>query len=421
MSFSLTTVVPLSTAQIFSTVSSLIVPPNHNNIPYIEHSLRELKIHGRSQATSANITTHITSTLIRAFVLRPPSETAKVEALTIIANALVLNSELLDSFDPNQYSLVNIILSDYNDTHNETNLYLYGRLLFLFTFKGFPLNLKHDCFQIIHAKLTGDIRSAPVSATIELLKFIFNLLHHPRYMTFLHSIELKSQIFTSLLALLDSDSSINKDLFNVLSLFSSSYWSTSVPNMASYEADYDVSSNSSKTFPTFSALSSNILISHFDSILSFISNQNSSIFIDLTPALTCLYNLTASIPRQYHHLLMSRLNDTTLKTHLIFEASLSQETSNLVYDIYALLLNNDTDLLTVTLGVSFTSQRQCASRKNSEFSIFEDDYIFSRRHSTATAYTGELTTVSGLSEREKEEEVEKLFRVFERLNMFTDM
>lgn len=347
-------------------------------------------------------------------MLKPPSETAKVQALTIIANALVLNSELLDSFDPNQYSLVNIILSDYNDTHNETNLYLYGRLLFLFTFKGFPLNLKHDCFQIILAKLTGDMRSAPVSATIELLKFIFNLLHHPRYMTFLHSIELKSQIFTSLLALLDSDSSINKDLLNVLSLFSSSYWSTS------YEEGYDASSNSSKTFPTFSALSSNTFILHFDSILSFISNQNSSIFIDLTPALTCLYNLTASIPRKHHHLLLSRLNDTTLKTHLIFEASLSPETSNLVYDIYALLLNNDTDLLTVTLGVSFTNQRQCTSRKNSEFSIFEDDYIFSRRHSTATAHTGELTTVSGLSEREKEEEVEKLFRVFERLNMFTD-
>jgi hypothetical protein len=393
-----------------------------------------LKQHGRSQAVSVHITTYITSTLIRSFVLKPPSETAKLQALTIIANALVLNSELLESFDPNQFGLVNIVLSDYNSTHDDTNLYLYGRLLFLFTFKGFLLNLKHDCFEIIQAKLARSSRSASYPATIELLKFIFNLLHHPNYLTLLHSIELKSEIFLSLLALLDSDSPINKDLLNVLSLFSSSYWSTPmhsrVPNKNKHDKNNTNLRRIRKAITTTSCWSSatiensayspTSLFIHFDSILSFINNQNSSIFVDLTPALTCLHNLTRSIPIKHHHLLLARLNNATLKNHLIFEASLSPETSNLVYEIYALLLNNDTELLAATLGISFTNQRLAASRKNSEFSIFEDDYIFSRRQSTATTNTNESGLSSRLSEREKEEEAEKLFRVFERLNMFTD-
>lgn len=433
---SATTTAPLSTAQISSIISSLLLPPRYDNIPYIEHSLRELKQHGRSQATSANITTYITSTLIRSFVVKPPSQTAKIQALTIIANALVLNSELLESFDPNQFGLVNIVLSDYNNTYDDTSLYLYGRLLFLFTFKGYPLNLKHDCFQIIQPKLIRSLHSTSHQATIELLKFIFNLLHHPSYLTLLHSIELKTEIFSSLLALLEPDNPINKDLLNVLSLFSSSYWNTPIHSIVPATNNRGKNSTSLKRIRKAITITScwsnatieestyppNSLFIYFDSILSFIYNQNSSIFVDLTPALTCLYNLIRPISSNHYHLLLARLDNETLKNHLVFEASLSPETSNLVYEIYALLLNNDSELLTAMLGISFTNQRLAATRKNSEFSIFEEDYIFSRRHSAATTYTNEsgLASLPGLSEREKEEEAEKLFRVFERLNMFTD-
>ena len=137
------------------------------------------------------LTQQTTDALINNFILPQISQRTTIEALTIIANALVLNPALLSSFDP--LPVFSLVLNNYAKSNlSPKENYLLGRLLFLFTFNGCHLSdsLLSSCIDTIDSKtslvlenvhaLTSVISLNPLIrlSFIELMKFVFNLIHH---------------------------------------------------------------------------------------------------------------------------------------------------------------------------------------------------------------------------------------------------
>lgn len=157
----------------------------------IEIQLHRLKTLGRDSAVSNILTNDVLDNLVNRFVLPQISRRTTIEALTIVANALVLNNALLATFDP--LPAFPLVLSEYSKPALPLKEnYLLGRLLFLFTFNGMdlPPEILTDCIKAIQFKtpiilenvhaLTSVVAFNRLirQAFIELMKFTFNLIHH---------------------------------------------------------------------------------------------------------------------------------------------------------------------------------------------------------------------------------------------------
>lgn len=127
--------------------------------------------------------------VLRQFVFVYDLET-RYEAYTILANALLLNESLLNSFDPASY--VGTVLTDLAGRRSvsgklhalqDDKTVLLLRLLFLFTLKGVQSIKSHvmACLNMISTRIYAIERNGiPKSQAwvIELLKVLFNLLHN---------------------------------------------------------------------------------------------------------------------------------------------------------------------------------------------------------------------------------------------------
>lgn len=156
----------------------------------IEVQLHRLKALGRDATMSSYLTPDIADSIVEKFILPNISERTTNEGLTIIANGLVLNTSLLVSWDPSK--AFPLVLTEYSKpNHSIKETYLLGRLLFLFTYNGEPLSdsLLTKSIEIIDQKMdkvvdnvhaltsTVALNTMLRLAFIELLKFIFNLVH----------------------------------------------------------------------------------------------------------------------------------------------------------------------------------------------------------------------------------------------------
>jgi hypothetical protein len=167
--------------------------------------LTQFKVLGREPAISNQLTPAILDAITRKFVLpqdesvsivsipREPTTTI-VEGLTIIANALVINNNLLKEWHPDP-QLFSYVLQLYNKMNVQEGdlrkVYLFGRVLFLITFDGLSVytSSQSDLIEkstiVIDAKMCQfewlDLNDQmPKLAFIELLKFFFNVVHfHP--------------------------------------------------------------------------------------------------------------------------------------------------------------------------------------------------------------------------------------------------
>lgn len=157
----------------------------------LEVQLRTLKSLGRDPDISKMITADVTNDLINKIILTKLSKRSTTEALTIIANGLVLNNSLLSTFDP--LPVFEFVLHEYSKPGLPLKEnYLLGRLLFLFTFNGTDLSnsLLSYCIEIIQFKTSIILENVHTLTSvvaintlirlsfIELMKFIFNLIHH---------------------------------------------------------------------------------------------------------------------------------------------------------------------------------------------------------------------------------------------------
>lgn len=161
------------------------------DISNVEIQLHRLKALGRDAAISNTLTPEIADNIVNKFIVTNISKKATVEAFTIIANGLVLNTSLLGAWNPS--AAFPIVLSEYaKDDLSLKESYLFGRLLFLFTFNGIELpdTLLTRCIEVIDLKMNqvlGNIHTLTSTVIvnplirlsfIELMKFIFNLVHH---------------------------------------------------------------------------------------------------------------------------------------------------------------------------------------------------------------------------------------------------
>lgn len=164
---------------------------NNSRVYALEVQLRTLKALGRDPEVSSLITTDFAVDLIQKFILNNISKRVTHEALTFIANGLVLNSAFLAAFDP--LPVFDLVLTEYAKPGLllKEN-YLLGRLLFLFTFNGPDLSQKQlaACIDLVQFKTSVMLENVHALTSvvainnllrlsfIELMKFVFNLMHH---------------------------------------------------------------------------------------------------------------------------------------------------------------------------------------------------------------------------------------------------
>lgn len=189
-----------SFSEIVAFITDYVAAPGQEQ--EVESVLTQLKVLGRDPSISNQLTPAILDTITRKFVLpqdespsivstpREPTPTI-VEALTIIANALVINNSLLKEWHPHP-QLLSYVLQLYDKMDvQEVDLrkaYLFGRVLFLLTFDGLASytasrsDLVAKSYEVMDAKMHQfeqlDLNDQmPKLAFIELLKFFFNLVH----------------------------------------------------------------------------------------------------------------------------------------------------------------------------------------------------------------------------------------------------
>lgn len=219
----------------------------------VETVLTQLKTLGRNQNVSNQFTSEILNTLISKFVLPPndcipatfvPKEPPiiVIESLTVIANALIINTSLLEKWHPNTqlfYYLLQLCDRIEVDEANVKNLYLFYRLLFLLTFKKFTpyascqSDLLKRSTEVIDKKISHfekfDLNiPMPKLAFIEFLKFFFNIVHfHPDEVKFKDS-TFKVLISDILVHRINKPTSENFDIsryiFNVLMCLPAQIW-----------------------------------------------------------------------------------------------------------------------------------------------------------------------------------------------------
>lgn len=219
----------------------------------METVLTQLKTLGRNQNVSNQFTPEILNVLISKFVLPPndcvsatfvPKEPSiiVIESLTIIANALIINTSLLKKWHPNVQLFYYVLqLCDRIEVEeaNLKNVYLFYRLLFLFTFKKLTpyascqSDLLKRSTEVIDNKISHfekfDLNSQmPKLAFIEFLKFFFNIVHfHPDEVKFKDS-TFKVLISDILVHKINKPTSENVDIsryiFNVLMCLPAHTW-----------------------------------------------------------------------------------------------------------------------------------------------------------------------------------------------------
>ncbi|CAN6674458.1 hypothetical protein TRVA0_054S00232 [Trichomonascus vanleenenianus] len=156
--------------------------------PEAEQALQTIKENGRKRSVSCALGVEELSRLVEVFVLdkRHASHGTMTEALTIVANALVLNEGLLGRFEV-PHDLISKVLSEsIMASAGDPEQYLLMRLLFLFTFCGQPLATKtvQTCLTVCGARIKAVADSPKFAcerdklAFVEALKTLFNLLHH---------------------------------------------------------------------------------------------------------------------------------------------------------------------------------------------------------------------------------------------------
>lgn len=154
----------------------------------VEHALVQIKTNGRAEGVSKSLQLNDLNRLMDLYVLRKtnPSRKAMIECLTILANALVWNENLLASFDPGH--VISKVLNEcFQPSVDAKEEYLFMRLLFLFTFhgRGYEEKLIKTGLAAVATKISYTAAHEAVFTTdmerlsfIECMKFTFNLLHH---------------------------------------------------------------------------------------------------------------------------------------------------------------------------------------------------------------------------------------------------
>lgn len=445
----------------------------------IEVQLHKLKTLGREASISNQLTPEIANNLVSKFILPNISNRATHEALTIIANGLVLNNSLLSTFDP--LPVFSLVLQEYAKPGLPLKEnYLLGRLLFLFTFNGIDLSdtLLSSCIDAIHFKtsiilenvhaLTSIVAVNPLVrlSFIELMKFVFNLIHHypDRAIQPLQDrvMENLSYVFLSIntTTLLNVD--ISRYLFNTLMCVSVDSWF-----------------NNSDHMPL---LLNNIL----DYCHLVTSPENVSIHNEntLSPAFTCLQLVVSHIwnsmesPDECKRIVRSALlptekdrelalgNSDSLASHFVgLSTDITVQSCNrIVQEIYWVVFDRNQQALNEVMGFGFASGFLSANsfldgtaggspssflaeprtRKNSTISFggAHDDDLFSnlptsrRDSSSSDASMTKINPITGqylhseaqderrqqaqrewdtMTEEEKEIEGERMFTLLDRL------
>lgn len=152
-----------------------------------EYLLTSVKNNGRTPAVSGSFTEKDLDMLTDRYLVgkKGTSEVTLNEALTIIANALVLNRRLHATWDPHK-AISKVLNESFQPGCDQLHLVLLLRLLFLFTFNGLPYDERtiKTCLAVVASKISqtsaNDARfidTADRQAFIECLKLTFNLLH----------------------------------------------------------------------------------------------------------------------------------------------------------------------------------------------------------------------------------------------------
>ncbi|VVT45324.1 uncharacterized protein SAPINGB_P000712 [Magnusiomyces paraingens] len=221
------------------------------SIKIIEVNLETLKRFGRSPDNSRLITENHVIALIN-FIEPRYSEKICIEGLSILANALVVNTTLLNSWDCTK--IFNLTLRCYVPRAPSLSLserYLFRRLGFLFTYRHNKLN--EDQVALFFPLITRSMSELPRDVSrfsdpeympliklnsIELLKVTFNVFHHYSDYT-LHTLE-KSGVMCQIcktLIITDTGSVENSDLTRYL--FNCLMCSTSPPEWFNTEGEFE--------------------------------------------------------------------------------------------------------------------------------------------------------------------------------------
>lgn len=156
----------------------------------VEQALIQIKTFGRQAEVSKCIKLETLYRLMELYVVQKKSphtsHLCMIESLTILANALVWNEELLQQFDPT-FIITRVLNECFQPDVEEKDVYLFMRLLFLFTFHGrkYEEKLLKTGLAAVASKIAKTASNEAVFATpierlsfIECMKFTFNMLHH---------------------------------------------------------------------------------------------------------------------------------------------------------------------------------------------------------------------------------------------------